>query len=407
MFREAVLRRELSGEMAYDKQRDHSSHTLYNYLLGWYFFIFCPNMKEALRAEFEKRGVPNDHLEPFQLIAKYFGSVWQYTSLLHDIGYMFEGSLSRMSFEDSSSQAAIGAQIAHQHFDRAIWLDYNIDLSVERSQLLDQLGDQFEPPSFDQTNAIASIADRLRCLGDLRGLLPHVHDALRQGGLSDGRKPEADCLTLDAFVLWSHHYERFDNPRMAQRFRSLRKVFNGLIDVGLPDVGIRMLDHGVCGGLLQLLASTYYYRLRAGALSTTEPRSLLASRVVDSGGWSPAFWWTGIVWGTAAVVLHNIQQMSDAGKIDSGWPGKLSLSGDPLAYLGVLVDILQEWNRYSVKKAIGREPIQGIEVQLGVQDGKILVRFEEPESGKRAKKVVKGLDEALEGWRDILDIQPT
>src|ERR1700730_1626740 len=37
-FREAVLRRELSGTIAYEKQRDHSSHTLYNYLLGWYFF---------------------------------------------------------------------------------------------------------------------------------------------------------------------------------------------------------------------------------------------------------------------------------------------------------------------------------------------------------------------------------
>jgi hypothetical protein len=35
-FREAVLRRELLGTIAYDKQRDHSSHTIYNYLLGWY-----------------------------------------------------------------------------------------------------------------------------------------------------------------------------------------------------------------------------------------------------------------------------------------------------------------------------------------------------------------------------------
>src|SRR5208337_515894 len=39
LFRKAVLRRELTGEIAYQNQRDHSSHTLYNYLLGWYFFI--------------------------------------------------------------------------------------------------------------------------------------------------------------------------------------------------------------------------------------------------------------------------------------------------------------------------------------------------------------------------------
>jgi hypothetical protein len=34
-FREAVLRRELYGNIAYQGQRDHSAHTLNNYLLGW------------------------------------------------------------------------------------------------------------------------------------------------------------------------------------------------------------------------------------------------------------------------------------------------------------------------------------------------------------------------------------
>lgn len=35
-FRHGVLRRELSGDMDYDRQRDHASHTLNNYLFGWY-----------------------------------------------------------------------------------------------------------------------------------------------------------------------------------------------------------------------------------------------------------------------------------------------------------------------------------------------------------------------------------
>jgi hypothetical protein len=94
----------------------------------------------------------------------------------------------------------------------------------------------------------------------------------------------------------------------------------------------------------------------------------------------------GIVWGTAAVGLHNIQQMSSAAKLDSDWPGKLSLADDPLAYLGILVDIVQEWNRYSVFKMLDREPIQGIEVELGNTGGKVSLSFREPNGEKRAEK---------------------
>jgi len=119
-FREAVSRRELSGEIAYQKQRDHSSHTLYNYLLGWYFFAHSSKLKEALTREFKKRGVPHATLQPFRDNSTYFGCVWQYVSLLHDIGYMFEGGLSTMTFEESSEQANIGARVAHQYFHRGI-----------------------------------------------------------------------------------------------------------------------------------------------------------------------------------------------------------------------------------------------------------------------------------------------
>jgi hypothetical protein len=192
---------------------------------------------------------------------------------------------------------------------------------------------------------------------------------------------------------------------MARRFRSLRKVFDGLIDSGLPGADVRLLDHGVCGGLLQLLASTYYYRLQAGARLPSSADSRLAQRI-RNGDWSPAFWWTGIVWGTAAAGLHNIQQMSAAEKLDPAWPGRLRLTDDPLAYLGILVDIVQEWDRYSVFKKLVSEPIQGIEVELGTKGGKVFLRFKEPNATNRAKRVRKELDQALAGWRGLLEVQP-
>lgn len=403
-FRDAVLRRELSGTIAYEKQRDHSSHTLYNYLLGWYFFAHSPKLNGALTSEFAKRGVPRASVELFQTNGSYFGSVWQYVSLLHDIGYMFEGGLSRMSFEDSSKQAEIGAFVARQHFGRTIWLDYKIDIIAERARLLENLGANLRPPAFARTGTLAEIADELRTIGNLEDLLPHVNLALDEVGVTE--KPDLKDYSEDGFQLWAQHYAQFGNSGMERRILSLRKIFNGLIDVGLPDVNLRVLDHGVCGALLQLWASTYYYRLLARALCFKEPRLPVVQKIVDGGSWSPAFWWTGIVWATAAVGLHNIQQMSAAARLDPEWPGKLSLSDDPLAYLGILVDVIQEWNRYSVFKALDREPVQGIEVALGNEKGKILLRFDEPNGTTRAGKVVKELDQALEGWRELLEVGP-
>jgi hypothetical protein len=317
---------------------------------------------------------------------------------------MFEGSLSRMSFEDSSKQAEIGARVARQHFSRAIWLDYKMDIAAERTRLFGRLGAKLCPPAFERIGTLADIADELRTIGHLDELLPHVCAELDKFGVT--AKPDLQDFSADGFQLWAHHYAQFGNPAMEQRTQSLRKVFNGMIDVGLPKINVRVLDHGVCGGLLQLAASTYYYRLRAAALGVTGSPPAVVQKILDGGAWSPAFWWTGIVWATAAVGLHNVQQMSSAAKLDRDWPGKLSLSDDPLAYLGILVDIIQEWNRYSVFKALDREPIQGIEVELGTLNGKVVLCFKEPNAAGRSKKVIEELDGALKGWRDLLEVQP-
>src|SRR5262245_15157133 len=57
LFRKSVLRRELTGTIAYPRQRDHSSHTLYNYLLGWYFFRHASLITASLSKHFTVRGV--------------------------------------------------------------------------------------------------------------------------------------------------------------------------------------------------------------------------------------------------------------------------------------------------------------------------------------------------------------
>jgi hypothetical protein len=405
LFRKSVLLRELTGTIAYPKQRDHSSHTLYNYLLGWYIFCQSPAVENAFAVELDKRGVGKGPW-PFSTRAAYFGCVWQYVSLLHDIGYMFEGGIPSIGFRESSEQAAIGARATREYFNREIWLDYNLEVPSLRSKLFAVLGDSLKPPSFDKIETLAEIASQLRFLGGgLDSLTEPVAEGIKALGLSPDQYPEFDELSNDAFELWAQNYERFGNVAMAKRIRSMRSIFNGFIDDGLPGLGVRLLDHGVCSGLLLLNAATYYYRLYAIALKQAKPIASV-KRILDGGKWSPAFWWTGIVWATAATAAHNVQQMEFPDKLYPDWPGLLSLQEDPLAYLGVLVDILEEWDRYSVFKALDSEPIQGIDVELGTDAGKIVVQFLGPLGSKRARKLKSNLSASLADWAAILEVRP-
>jgi hypothetical protein len=410
LFRKSVLRRELTGTIAYPRQRDHSSHTLYNYLLGWYFFLNSKLLRKVLDEQFAKRAVGRRGSRwPFPSPDEYFGCIWQYVSLLHDIGYMFEGGLPSLGFRESTKQAAIGVRAARDYFHRQVWIDCNFDVPYLRATLLSLLGEALRPPSFKECDTLGEIASELQFVGsDVSELEEPVRRELDALGIS-ARQPLFDEFSSDAFELWARHYERFDNRRMAQRILSLRNVFNGLIDDGLPGIDLRLLDHGVCSGLLLIMATTYYYRLYVQA-KKHEATSALAKRFIGEDPAkpeaSPAFWWTGIVWATAATALHNIQQMPDANKLDRDWPGQLSLDDDPLAYLGVLVDVIEEWDRYSVFKVLDGEPIQGTEVELGTVADKIVLRFRGPAAPKRANKLRGNLNDALKDWATLLKVEP-
>src|SRR4051812_45956114 len=56
-FRKGVLRREVTGNVSYPKQRDHSAHTLHNYLLGWYYREHSPAVQAAITGACKERGL--------------------------------------------------------------------------------------------------------------------------------------------------------------------------------------------------------------------------------------------------------------------------------------------------------------------------------------------------------------
>lgn len=180
-----------------------------------------------------------------------------------------------------------------------------------------------------------------------------------------------------------------------------------------------MLDHGVCSGLILLNFATFYFS--AVALASTRPDRLTRDWVnhPDRRAVPYSSWWNKAVWGTGAAAVHNITQLalkaqrahvphSDVLRYPKIVP--LSLKEDPIAYLGLLVDILQDWDRYSSRRGAyvlqrGRMaglPLQNGEVFVKGTPRGLVVRIEHDEARERIRKE---LDQCLNGYKTFLRIE--
>lgn len=88
-FRDGVLRKEMHGRIAYAKQRDHTAHTLNNYLLGWWIFEESGLVRDAFSEAFQARS--GRKIASPKTMRSRFNAVWIWASLLHDVGYLLEG----------------------------------------------------------------------------------------------------------------------------------------------------------------------------------------------------------------------------------------------------------------------------------------------------------------------------
>jgi len=117
-FRRGVWKKETLPETIYPRQRDHSVHTAHNYLLGWYFFTRCRPITEQLRRSFESRNLEATFEPSF---ADSFGGLWCFVSLLHDIGYLFEGSVPDEGTAGVDEGIRFGAEYASSYFTNIFW----------------------------------------------------------------------------------------------------------------------------------------------------------------------------------------------------------------------------------------------------------------------------------------------
>ncbi len=211
-FRNAVMRRELTADLDFSRQRDHAAHTLYNYLLGWYFYEKCSTIRDEIHKHIKKRLCLSDNgnitfetnpediefTEEDNHLSIHFGDVWAYASLLHDIGYILEGSLSNLNIAVESERVTRGAAIIHDYFNHRFWRDVDLDFHAARDLVT--------------------------------ALKMYVPD-----------------------FTWREHYEFFGSKKMSALIKIVSREYKNLIWHGLPKTGMRMIDHGVCSGLLGLM----------------------------------------------------------------------------------------------------------------------------------------------------------
>lgn len=394
-FRQGVHRREVGRTMGFEGQRDHSAHTLNNYLLGAYFWSNSNTLADFIKNDMSLRGITPTSTN--------FFSLWQFVSLLHDIGYVVEGAASPNEPVQRSQLSRIGVDVICEFFNSRFWVDSKLPAPADRVAILKFTG---VAPFVIEGEGFSGILEALRDTGDISWLTATVNHRVR----TDGGGVVVPAGLPDAFAIWRAHYSCFGRPAMVKRIQELEAYAHKCIYDGLGSSGVRMLDHGLCSGLLCLRVSTYYYALLYG-LHESDGRERSADNTTTfnaqrafidearrQGGptYIPDWWWRGVCWASAACAVHNHLQMKVGGT-------PLDVEEDSLAYLGILVDILQEWDRFRVvPNALGKEaPLQGVDVLLSHRAGKVVFKFPQ----KIATKVRESLTDALKGWERFVVVE--
>ncbi|TAN70708.1 MAG: hypothetical protein EPN17_04365 [Methylobacter sp.] len=412
-FRDSVAKRELTGEVDYNSQRDHAAHTVYNYILGWYFFDNSKELREAFKTYFDKKleiidlekptkeeldhngtdrqkycKIDKNIFETSIVLVNEFGDVWPFASLLHDIGYILEGSLSSASTEVEHTRIINGSKIIHDYFNHYFWKFYKIDFRVTK-HIAKTLGVMV--PDFKRSESLGSLGDHLCDIGSCENIRDqYKEDRKSKTYLYNLMKSISNPygLNSEAFAIWKDYYENYGNNNMKNILCIVETVYRNNLWVG-ADYGKRSLDHGVCSGLISLQALTFFRELFLGFKKKTHsdlledqeklkksehiPYNLVSEEIFEfikkevlhvplrikiRGEFRADDWFNKVCWATASAAIHSIIQLPEYQKECPKHIGddkdetffRLALDDDPLAFLGLLVDLLQEWDRYKVKQ---------------------------------------------------------
>lgn len=425
-FRESLVKREFNNIISYDRQRDHASHTVYNYLLGKYIFYKTDIVKKVLNDHSLIRRIQNHNV---------FESLWPFVSLLHDIGYMFEGSISKKEVTNNNELIRLGVDILNAYFESIFWVVCGNNSTPDKKYLEEYAKIKH---AFVNPNSIYTIINSLRSLDSLEMVKENTNELMTKNGI-DTIKTE---LSSDVFDIWienleyySLQWKKFDKRKikvldhnedhftiMKKKIIELKNYFTDVHTKGYKGLGVRNIDHAVASGLILLKCSTLFFQIFHAIELKNPKKSKNSNQAIknfiqklkrdskrNNFESDLLWWWQGIIWATMSAAYHNFPMMKKY------WPNKfkcdkLKIENDPLTYLGLLVDILQEWDRYSSSPDLMSEnnyPLQGRDMRLHFNKTKKIVEISYPKTfdNKEFEEIKNKLNENLIDWNKIIIIK--
>ena len=370
-------------------------------------------------------------------LANEFGDVWSITSLLHDVGYILEGTISSASTEVENVRVSRGSKVVHDYFNHWFWRKFEVDFRAAQNiaNLLD-----VSVPDFKSSQSLASLGDRLCDIGGCENIRKKLMD---RDEFNNKAIMEAYGLNREAFSIWKMYYETYDNGKMKNILEIVKDEYYDAMWKG-TNQGFRNLNHGVCSGLIVLQALTFYHEFMWGfellnwekfeVKQNTEKDHInciskqiyndTKAQIIEEyvpkemdirGEPSPIFWFKKVLWATASIAIHDVIQEEYYEKICKKCSDpenvKIKLDDDPLAFLGVLVDALQEWDRYTISGESAfsekKELLQNTDVDIDIKLDKINFYYLlKKGNGEKnfSKDIKKALNRCLLKWDDLVGI---
>jgi len=379
-LRAIVARQELRRLINYRKQKDHTAHTVYLYLLGLWFFDNLPSVRAAVRRE--SGSATEQHL------CHWFLFQWLYASLLHDVGYAFY-DLSDDTLDDRQS---IDNMLSFE------WLEALLTPGTTRSlrrataasgtlaalkavhnRWDSAYGQKMRPPTASyRRGACREVLDRLACapwLGDIE---------------SDwAGKDIFDVLTIGSGA-------------------DLRAYAYSVAKSGYTGSGEGCVDHAVASGLLLFQYTSYWYWL-AKELSgdASAYKDFTGSNNYDARQMKRQ-----ILSACRATAYHNVQaNVPGASEILKC----ITLESQPILYLAMVCDELQTWDRYPAGDdllvnfaVVAAGSLEGEDLELscsGTDERVALLRIGHPEKSSLVDRFKRALGARLTGFDAIVRIQ--
>lgn len=376
-LRDIVAQQELRRLIDYSKQKDHTAHTVYLYLLGIWFFDNVTSVRSAFAEQYGE----TDEAE----ICDGFLYQWSFASLLHDIGYAFY-DLSLDTKEDR--------------------------IRIDKIYTWEWLQAAFGPlarggPALSETTLGALRAAYERCNSRyLKSMLPptskysagsclEVLDRLASAPWLGELHPE--WQGKDIFDVLSL------GPDCDLRSYASRVAEHGYT----PDGTSGCVDHAVASGLLLFQYTSYCFWLMNELRSDSDAfdeatagydydASILTKLTVDA---------------CRATAYHNVQPSVEGAQQILG---HISLEKLPLLCLSIVCDELQCWDRYPAGDAILRQfretaaaSLEGADIELscsGTSNRTALFRIGHPRQSDIASSLKRSLESKLRDHERIVQI---